>query len=75
MIRLTRLSGSEFVVNCDLIESVEAAPDTIVSLTTQQRYVVRETVDEVIGRVAAFKRLSHPSVRLERPGAPAEREE
>ncbi|HEY9856692.1 MAG TPA: flagellar FlbD family protein [Stenomitos sp.] len=64
MIKLTRLNGNEFVVNCDLIENVEAAPDTIVSLTTNQRYVVRESVDEVIERVAEFKRRSHPDARL-----------
>jgi flagellar protein FlbD len=64
VIKLTRLSGAEFVVNCDLIETVEATPDTIVSLTTNQRYVVQESVDEVIERVCAFKRRCHPDVRL-----------
>lgn len=64
MIKLTRLNGNEFVVNCDLIENVEATPDTIVSLSTNQRYVVRERVDEVIERVAEFKRRCHPDARL-----------
>jgi len=64
LIKLTRLNGNEFVVNCDLIENVEATPDTIVSLTTNQRYVVRESVDEVIERVAEFKRRAHPDARL-----------
>ncbi|MNL42053.1 Flagellar protein (FlbD) [compost metagenome] len=64
MIKLTRLNGVAFVVNCDLIESVEATPDTIVALTTNQRYVVQEPVDEIIGRVAAFKRQCHPDARL-----------
>lgn len=63
MIKLTRLNGLSFVVNCDLIEAIESTPDTIVSLTTHQRYVVQETVDEVIERVAAFKRRCHPEVR------------
>lgn len=64
MIKLTRLSGAEFVVNCDLIEAVEATPDTVVALTTHQKYVVREPVDEVIARIIAFKRACHPDVRL-----------
>lgn len=64
MIKLTRLNGNEFIVNCDLIENVEATPDTIVSMTTNQRYVVRERVDEVIERVTEFKRRCHPDVRL-----------
>lgn len=64
MIKLTRLNGVEFVVNCDLIESVEATPDTIVALTSNQRYVVQEPVDEILARVAAFKRRCHPDARL-----------
>ncbi len=73
MIKLTRLNGNEFIVNCDLIENVETAPDTIVSLTTNQRYVVRESADEVVERVAEFKRRSHPDARLflKVPAAPA----
>lgn len=63
MIKLTRLNGQGFVVNCDLIEAVEATPDTIVALTTNQRYVVQESVDEVIARVAAFKRACHSECR------------
>lgn len=75
MIKLTRLNGNEFTVNCDLIETVEATPDTIVSMTTNQRYVVRESVDAVIERVAEFKRRCHPEARLflrvpKAPGAP-----
>lgn len=71
MIKLTRLNGIEFIVNCDLIENVEATPDTIVSLTTNQRYVVKERVEEVVERVAAFKRRCHPDVRLTIPRAAA----
>ncbi|HEY9899735.1 MAG TPA: flagellar FlbD family protein [Pantanalinema sp.] len=70
MIKLTRLNGIAFVINCDLIESVEATPDTIVALTSNQRYVVQESVDEVIERVAAFKRRCHPDVRLILGAAP-----
>lgn len=64
MIKLTRLNGIPFVINCDLIESVEATPDTIVALTSNQRFVVQEPVDEVIEKVAAFKRRCHPEARL-----------
>lgn len=58
MIKVTRLNDSELVINADLIEFVEALPDTIISLTTGKKIVVRESADEVIGRVAAFRRLS-----------------
>lgn len=56
MIRVTRLNNTSFVVNAELIETIEATPDTVVTLTTERKYVVRETVDELIRRVVAYKR-------------------
>jgi flagellar protein FlbD len=55
MIKVTRLNGTETVINADLIESVEATPDTVISLTTGHRYVVHESVDEVVARVLAYR--------------------
>lgn len=59
MIKVTRLNDSELVINTDLIEFMEAIPDTIISLTTGKKIMVRETVDEVIEKVEDFKRRIH----------------
>lgn len=59
MIKLTKLNNSEMVINDDLIEFVESIPDTIVSLTDGKKIMVKETPDEIIKRVAAFRRLTH----------------
>lgn len=56
MVRVTRLDGSEIVVNADLIETLEATPDTVITLSTGRRFVVREPVAEVIERVVAYRR-------------------
>jgi flagellar protein FlbD len=56
MITLTRLNNTKIVVNAELIELLEASPDTLVTLTTGQKIMVRETVDEVVERVIAYKR-------------------
>ena len=61
MIRLTRLDGRVIVINSDLIEFVEATPDTLVSLTTGKKIIVRESDEQVIGKVAAFRRLCSTS--------------
>ncbi len=58
MIKVTRLNESGLVINSDLIEFVESTPDTMVSLTSGKKIMVRETIDEIISRVAEFKRLS-----------------
>ncbi len=56
MITLTRLNDSEVIVNAELIETLEATPDTVVTLTTGKKMVVKETTDEVIDRVMEYKR-------------------
>ena len=56
MIRLTRINRIPIVVNADLIEHIETTPDTVIALTTGQKFMVLETADEVIGRVIAFRR-------------------
>jgi flagellar protein FlbD len=42
-------------VNCDLIERVEASPETVVTLVDGSRYVVRESVAEIVDKVRAFR--------------------
>ena len=56
MIRLTRLNGEEVVVNAELIEMLEALPDTTITLTTGRKLVVKEGIEEVIRRYVLFKR-------------------
>ena len=56
MIKLTRLSGEEFVVNADLIRFVESRPDTFVTLTTNDRFIVRESLDEVVRKSVEHSR-------------------
>jgi flagellar protein FlbD len=60
MIKLTRLSGEEFILNADLIRFIEARPDTYITLTTNERFVVREGADEVVRRSIDYAR----SVRM-----------
>jgi flagellar protein FlbD len=56
MIKLTRLNGEEFILNADLIRFIESGPDTFITLTTDDRLVVREKVDEVVARAIDYAR-------------------
>jgi flagellar protein FlbD len=56
MIKVTRLNGQPLVVNADLIEFVEEIPDTIVSLTTGKKIMVKEDSDQIIDKVANYRR-------------------
>ena len=55
MIRVTRLNGEQFALNPDLIERVEAHPDTVVTLADGTRYVVTETVDDVLLEIREYR--------------------
>lgn len=51
MIRLTRLAGAPFVLNCDLIERIDATPDTVITLGDGTKYVAAEDIDTVVTAV------------------------
>ena len=55
MIRLHRLNGKEFVLNCELIKTIEATPDTVITLTTGEKMMVRDSVDDVIRETVSFR--------------------
>ncbi len=57
MIHLTRINHVPLVLNSDLIEHIEATPDTVITLTNAQKFMVLESADEIIARVVDFRRL------------------
>lgn len=56
MIKLTKLNAQEFVINSDLIETIEHTPDTVITVTTGNKYVVKEQQEEIINRIIDYKR-------------------
>jgi uncharacterized protein YlzI (FlbEa/FlbD family) len=55
MIELTRLNGRTMVLNCDLIKTAEASPDTMLTLINGEKLIVRENIAEVVERVLAYR--------------------
>lgn len=60
MIELTRLNGHPLVVNAELIKFVEQNPDTVITLVTGDKMVVRESTSEVTRRVLVYRRDLYP---------------
>lgn len=56
MIQLTRINHVPLVLNSDLIEHIETTPDTVISLTNGQKFMVRESTEEIIRKVMDFRR-------------------
>lgn len=72
MIRLTRINHVPLVLNSELIEHVEVTPDTIITLTNGQKFVVLESAEEVVERTVEFRRAAGQVLRcplIDRAGA------
>lgn len=59
MIQVTRLNGEQFFVNSDMVEFIESTPDTVITLTSGRRVVVRETPEQLLERTVVFRREIH----------------
>jgi flagellar protein FlbD len=55
MIQVTRLNRSTFVLNAEWIETVEATPDTVITMVNGKKFVVTESVGEILSRVVEYK--------------------
>ena len=60
MIAVTRMSRQAFYLNADCIESLEANPDTVLTLVGGEKVIVLEKPDEIIGRILDWRRRILP---------------
>jgi len=56
MIEVTKLGGDEIIINAELIESIQATPDTVITLTTDKKILVKDSVDEIVDKVISYKK-------------------
>jgi flagellar protein FlbD len=65
VIKLSRIHGNgSIVVNADLIETIEACPDTTITLMTKRKFVVADSLEDVIDAVVAFRNRVHGEIRV-----------
>ena len=56
MIKLTKLNDDIFFLNAELVKTVEETPDTVITITNGNKYIVKESAEVVIERVVQYKR-------------------
>ena len=59
MIRVTRVNGSKFYLNAELIQKVEGTADTLITLLSGERVVVKESPEDIVERVIEYKQIIH----------------
>jgi flagellar protein FlbD len=56
MIKVTRLNHTPLILNSDLIEHIDVTPDTVITLTSGQKFMVQESIPEIIEKVIVFRK-------------------
>jgi flagellar protein FlbD len=59
MIALTRLNGSKYYLNADLVMTVEGTPDTVISLVNGTIFVVKDHPEEVVEKIIQYQQKKH----------------
>ena len=59
MIQVKRLDGQDMILNAELIFSIQKTPDTLIRFTTGERLMVREDMNEIMGKVMEYRRTIH----------------
>lgn len=61
MILVTRLNGKKFYINAELIQLVEATPDTVITLTNGTKYIVKDSAEEIVRRIIEYNQVVRQS--------------
>lgn len=56
MIILHKMNNDEFLLNSNHIETIEERPDTVITLTNERKYLVKESIDEILEKVKVYQR-------------------
>lgn len=56
MIEITKLNGTKILINAELIETVEETPDTVISLTTGKKIIIKESRQDVKNLVKSYRK-------------------
>ncbi len=69
MIKVSDVAGRDKYINCDLIERIEANPDTVIFLVNGHNFILKDKPEEVVEKIVAFKRRCLEGVSAERAAA------
>jgi flagellar protein FlbD len=65
MIQVTRLDNSKLILNVEMIQSLQSAPDTVITFTNKVRMVVKESVEELSNKIINYQKSVHQNPQVE----------
>jgi flagellar protein FlbD len=57
MILVTRFNGSKFYINAEMVRSVESTPDTVITLSSGEKILVKDKAEDVVRKIIVYKRM------------------
>jgi len=66
MIKVKKINGRDLIINAELIEFIEKTPDTIISMTTGKKIIVKDTPEELIKKVIEYRKEIFPFKRFKK---------
>ncbi len=64
MIEVTKLNDVKIIINADLIETIEATPDAVITLLNGKKFVVKENVEEIMTRAILYQQRVHSGITV-----------
>jgi flagellar protein FlbD len=64
MITLHKLNGAEFILNDNHIETIEATPDSVITLVNEKKYIVKESTEEIINKIKDYQMEMQKRLKL-----------
>jgi flagellar protein FlbD len=68
VISVTRTNGSKIYINAELIQTVESTPDTVITLTSNKKLLVKDTAQEIAERFIEYRRKTLAPFNVDKPG-------
>lgn len=66
MISVTGFDGMEFYINCDLIETIKETPDTVITISTGKKLIVKESAGEIVDKIVEYRKMILNGINIER---------
>ena len=54
MISVTRMNGTQFYINATMIELIESTPDTVLTLSSGRKYVIKDSASEIYQKITEY---------------------
>lgn len=64
MIAINRLNGEAFLLNADLIETLESTPDTVIKLTSGKTLITQNSIEDIVRKTIKYKQLCNQSIQV-----------